>query len=131
MKIFQAQIFQRIISIRWLKAGAILFYCWLLIKINHPVLKACFCFSVLGTKIIFTLTVNISQLLLSLKRFCLSKTCIIVTQTSSYNCKHTNPKLKVHYSHNRRQVEAFHNDTEFPFWSSFYFGLRSAGKQIP
>lgn len=112
---FQAQIFQRITSIRWLKAVAVLFYCWLLIKINHPVLKTCFCFFVLGTKIIFTLTVNISQLLLSLNNFCLSKPCIIGTQTSSCNCKHTNPKLKVHYSHNRRQVEAFHNDTEFPF----------------
>lgn len=105
------------------KLELFLFYCWLLIKINHPVLKTCFCYSVLGTKIIFTLTVNISQLLLSLNHLCLSKTCIIVTQTSNCNCKQANPKLKVHYSHNRRQVEAFHNDTEFPFWVLLIFNL--------
>lgn len=100
-----------------------LFYCWLWIKINHPVLKTCFCFSVLGTKIIFTLAVNISQLLLSLNHLWLSKPCIIVIQTSSCNCKHINSKLKVHYSHNRREVEAFHNDTEFLFCLLLIFNL--------
>lgn len=82
-----------------------------LIKINHPVLKTYFCFSVPGTEIIFTLTMNISQLLLSLNHLYLSKPCIIVNQTSNCNRKHANPKLKVHYSHNRGHTEAFHNDT--------------------
>lgn len=122
----QAQILQGIISTRWLKTTFLTmetftFYCWLLI--NHPVWKTYFCFAVPGTEIIFTLTMNIAQLLLSLNHLCLSKSCIMANQTSSCNCKHANPKLKVHYSHNRRHVEAFHNDTEFPFWLLLIFNL--------
>lgn len=87
------------------------------VKINHPLLKKIsLSFSLSATKIIFTLPMNILWLLLSPNHLCLSKPCIIVNQTSSCYCKHVNPKLKVHYSHNSRHIEAFHNDTEFPFW---------------
>lgn len=124
----QTYTLQWIIFTRWLEATflmleLLIFYCWLWIKINHPVLKIYFCFSVPGIEILLIFTMNASQLLLNLNDLCLSKPCIIVTQISSCNCKHTNPKLKVHYSHNRRHVEAFHNDREFPFWLLLIFNL--------
>lgn len=100
-----------------------IFYCWFLTKINHPVFETSLCFSVPCTEIIFTLTINISRLLPSLNHRSLSQLCTIMNQTSSCNCKHATPKLKVHYSHNRQHVQAFHNDTEFPFWLLWIFDL--------